>query len=40
MSKVVIKKVYMNKTNGQLLVSIPKDSDIKDGDYIRITKVD
>jgi len=37
--KVLIKKVWMNKTNGQKLVTIPKDSDIVEGDNVKIEKV-
>lgn len=34
-----IKKVYQNKETGQKLVTIPKNSYIKEGDYVRIEKV-
>jgi len=34
-----IKKiVWQNKTNGQKLVTIPKDSNIESGDYVWIEK--
>ena len=32
-------KVWKNKSSGQCLVSIPKDSNIEMGDYVRIKKV-
>lgn len=38
--KNIIAKVFMNKTISQKLVTIPKESDINDGDYVRITKVE
>lgn len=37
--KRIIKKVWVNKANSQKLVTIPKDSDIQEGDYIEIKKV-
>jgi len=33
------RKVWVNKGNGQKLVTIPKDSDIEDGDYVWISCV-
>jgi hypothetical protein len=33
----VIKKVWVNKSNKQKLITIPKDCDIKEGDYVIIT---
>jgi len=36
---VLIQKVWKNKGNGQKLVTIPKDSKIKEGDYVEIKKV-
>jgi len=35
----VIMKVWKNKIRNQKLVTIPKDCDIKEGDYVRIEKV-
>lgn len=35
----IIKKVIRNKANDQLLVTIPKDSHIREGDYVDIIKV-
>lgn len=35
----IIQKVYENKISKQKLVSIPKDSEIKKGDYVFIEKV-
>jgi hypothetical protein len=32
----LIKKVWVNKSNKQKLVTIPKDSEIIEGDYIEI----
>jgi len=36
----IIQKVRANKVNGQKVVTIPKESDIDAGDYVKITKVD
>ena len=33
------RKVWVNKGNGQKLITIPKDSDIEDGDYVWIEKI-
>jgi len=33
-------KVWQNKYTKQLFVSIPKDSNIKKGDYVKIIKVE
>ena len=35
----IICRVYTNSTNGQKLVTIPKDSDINDGDFVKVIKV-
>jgi hypothetical protein len=35
----VIQRVWVNKTNGQKCVTIPKDAKIFGGDYVRIKKV-
>jgi len=37
--KRVIQKVWKNKKNNQKLVTIPKDSEINEGDYVEIRKV-
>jgi len=37
---MIVKKVWENKTNGQKLVTIPKESDIDPGDYVKIDKVE
>ena len=37
--KNIIVKVFINQSNGQKLVTIPKDSGIDDGDFVRIEKV-
>ena len=36
---MIIRKVWKNNNNGQLLITIPKDQGICDGDYIKIQKV-
>ena len=36
---LLIRKVYFVNCTKQLLVSIPEDSDIKKGDYVKIEKV-
>ena len=36
----IIQKVRTNRINGQKVVTIPKDSDINAGDYVKIIKVD
>jgi len=36
----IIQKVWKNKKNNQKLVTIPKESEIKEGDYIEIKKVE
>ena len=40
MNKKLIKQVWMNKHNKQKLVTIPKSSEIEEGDYVSIEKVD
>lgn len=35
----IIAKVWLNKGNGQKLVTIPKDAKIEEGDHVRIEKV-
>jgi hypothetical protein len=39
MEKKIIAKVWMNKGNKQKLITIPKDCDIKDGDYVEVIKI-
>lgn len=39
MDKTIIKKVYINKESKQKLITIPKDSDIEEGDYVQIYKI-
>ena len=36
--KKIIRKVWKNKSNNQKLVTIPKESDIDDGDYVEVIK--
>ena len=38
--KTIIGKVWVNKGNGQKLVTIPKDSFIIEGDHVKIEKVE
>jgi hypothetical protein len=33
-----IAQVWVNKSNGQKLITIPKSSDIESGDFVEITK--
>lgn len=35
----IIQKVWLNKSNGQKLITIPSNCDIKEGDYVEIKKV-
>ena len=37
---MLIKKVLNNKKSGLKYVVIPKDSEIKGGDYVKIEKID
>lgn len=37
--KNIIVKVFINQSSGQKLVTIPKDSGIEDGDFVRVKKV-
>lgn len=39
MEEKIIQKVWINKNNKQKLVTIPKKSKIKNGDYVEIRKV-
>jgi hypothetical protein len=36
----IIKKIWKNKGNGQLLVTIPSKSPLKEGDHVKIKKVE
>lgn len=36
---MIIRKVWENKGSNQLLISIPKGSDIKVGDYVAVEKI-
>ena len=38
--KEVIQKVWLNRKAKQKLVTIPKNCDIKPGDYVSISKVE
>jgi len=35
----IIRKVWKNKGTKQLLITIPNNSDIKEGDYVEIKKI-
>ena len=37
--KRIIQKVWLNRLNGQKLVTVPKDCEIKEGDYVEIVKI-
>ncbi len=37
-NKNIIQKVWKNKGANQKLVTIPKDSDIEEGDYVQVIK--
>jgi len=37
--KKVIMKVWKNKAKNQKLITIPKDCDIQEGDYVEVKKV-
>ena len=37
--KKIIQKVWKNKANNQKLVTIPKNCEIKEGDYVEIKKI-
>jgi hypothetical protein len=37
--KRIIRKVWKNKGSNQKLITIPKDCDIKDGDYVEVKKI-
>lgn len=36
----IIQKVWLRKKSNQKLVTIPSKSEIKEGDYVKIKKVD
>ncbi len=37
---LIIKKIWKNSGTGQLFVTIPKDSTLNEGDYVKIIKVE
>ena len=37
--KKIICKVWVNKSNNQKLITIPKNSDINEGDYVEVKKI-
>lgn len=36
---MIIRKVWKNSQTEQKLITIPKDSDIQEGDYVQVIKV-
>lgn len=38
--KIIIRKVWKAKSTNQLLITIPKNSKIEEGDYVKIEKVE
>lgn len=40
MVKNLIRKVWKNKGNNQKLITIPKDSPIEEGDYVKIISIE
>lgn len=38
-NKKIVMKVWKNKFNKQKLVTIPKDCNIQEGDYVEIKKI-
>lgn len=38
-TKKIIRKVWKNKSNNQKLITIPKNSNIEEGDYVEVKKV-
>ena len=38
-NKKIIRKVWLHKATKQMLITIPKDSKIKPGDYIEVKKI-
>lgn len=39
MDKKIIRKVWINKSNGQKLITIPSTEKIQNGDYVIIQRV-
>lgn len=37
--KRIIQKVWINKANGQKLITIPKKSKIKEGDFVEVKRI-
>jgi len=37
--KKIIMKVWKNKIKNQKLITIPKDCDIQEGDYVEVKKI-
>ena len=40
MNKIIIRKVWKAKKQNQLIITIPKDKGIEDGDYVELKRVD
>ena len=36
----IIRKVWKNKGSNQLLITIPNETEIKEGDYVRVVKLE
>ena len=39
MENKIIRKVWKNKLSNQLLITIPNNENIKEGDYVNIIKI-
>jgi len=39
-SKLLIRKVWVNKSNGTKFITIPQDNPIQEGDYVKIEKIE
>ena len=37
--KPIIQKIWQNKGNSQLLITIPKNSGLREGEYVKIERV-
>lgn len=36
---MIIKKIFKNQSNGAKLISIPRNCDLQEGDYVQLVKV-
>lgn len=39
-NNIIIRKVWLFRNRNQKMITIPKDSDINEGDYVKIKKVE